>query len=199
MCKTRWACMLGLAALSAVLVYSQSSVAADKEEAKAKIGEAAPDFTLKDSFGKEFKLSEFKNKIVVLEWMNQQCPVSHGHHEKQTMQKTYKKAADKVVWLAIDTGKLNSPESNRIYAARMGLAYPILSDVDGKVGRLYGARTTPHMFVINKGGKLAYDGAIDDHADTNYVADAVQALIDGKNVPKSKTESYGCGVHYPKD
>jgi peroxiredoxin len=180
-----------------ILIYSQSTAAAEKEEPKAKIGESAPDFALKDSYGKEFKLSDFKDKIVVLEWINQKCPVSHGHHDKQTMQKTYKKTADKVVWLAIDTGKTNSPENNRVYAAKMGLAYPVLHDTDGKVGRLYGAKSTPHMFVINKGGKLAYDGAIDDKGETNYVADAIEALIAGKNVPKSKTEPYGCGVHYP--
>lgn len=197
MCKTRCGSLLGLAGLLGVFVYSQSTAAPSKEDIKAKIGEPAPDFTLKDEYGKEFKLSEFKNKIVVLEWINQKCPVSQGHHDKQTMQKNYKKAADKVVWLAIDTGKANQPESNRIYAAKMSLAYPILHDTDGKVGRMYGATHTPHMFVIDKGGKLAYDGAIDDKGETNYVASAIEALLAGKTVDKTKTEPYGCGIKYP--
>ncbi len=190
------ALITSVAALAGIFLYSQS-VAAPKPDAQAKIGSAAPDFTLKDAFGKEFKLSEFKGKIVVLEWINQQCPVSRGHHQKKTMQDTYKKYADQIVWMAIDTGVKNKPEENRVYAAKMGLAYPILHDADGKVGRLYGAKTTPHMFVINKDGKLVYDGAIDNEGSTNYVAAAVDATVDGKPVAKSKTESYGCPVKYP--
>jgi peroxiredoxin len=164
--------------------------------AAAKVGEAAPDIALKDTYGKEFKLSEFKGKIVVLEWLNQACPVSRGKHEDKTMQNTYKKYADKVVWIGIDTTNGVKPESNRVYAAKMQLAHPILIDVDAKAGHAFGAKTTPHMFVIDKDGKLAYDGAIDDQGQTNYVAAAIDSLVAGKPVSKSKTDPYGCGVKY---
>jgi peroxiredoxin len=195
--RTSFGVGIGLATVFGAFIYSQSIAATSKEDAKAAIGEAAPDFTLKDIYGKEFKLSEFKNKIVVLEWMNQHCPVSRAHHDKHTMQDIYKKAADKVIWLGIDTGKTNQPESNRIYAAKMGIVYPILHDTDGKVGRSYGASHTPHLFVIDRTGKLAYSGAIDDKGSTNYVADAIEALLAGKEVAKTKTDPYGCGIKYP--
>lgn len=181
--------------VSGLLVSTQLRAADEKPSAQAKIGEKAPDFALKDAFGKEHKLSDYRGKIVVLEWINQQCPVSKGKHTKQTMQESYKKHADQVVWLAIDT-KANDPEKNRVYAAKMGIAYPILHDTDGKVGRAYNARTTPHMFVIDKEGKLVYDGAIDDKGETNYVDNAIHDLLEGKTVSKPKTEPYGCGVKY---
>lgn len=164
---------------------------------KAEIGSPAPEFELKDVYSNTFKLSNFKDKIVVLEWINKNCPVSEAKHRDKTMQNTYKDRADRgVVWLAIDTTANAVPDENRIYAAKMGLAYPILHDPDGKVGRLYGAQTTPHMFVIDKKGNLAYDGAIDNKDKINYVADAVDALLAGKPVSSSKTKPYGCGVKY---
>lgn len=185
--------------LAGTLLYSQSLAAADAEAQSAKVGQAAPDFALRDVYGKEFKLADFKDKVVVLEWINQSCPVSKGAHDKKVMQETYKKYADKgVIWLAIDTTAGVQPDKNRVYAAEMGLAYPILHDAEGKVGRAYGAKTTPHMYVIDKTGKLAYDGAIDDRSKTNYVAAAVDSLLAGKAVATSKTEPYGCGVKYPK-
>jgi peroxiredoxin len=166
--------------------------------AKADVGQPAPDFALKDTFGKDFKLSEFKGKIVVIEWLNPGCPVSRGCHDKKTMQDTYKKFAEKAVWLGIDSTARNKAEDDRVYAAQMAMAYPILMDSDGKVGHTYGATNTPHMFVVDKEGKLAYAGAIDDQASTNYVADAIQSLVDGKPVAKSRTKPYGCGIHYKK-
>jgi peroxiredoxin len=183
------------------LFYAQATGAEGDAAAKAEVGKPAPDFALKDVYGNELKLSDFKGRYVVLEWINKGCPVSRGCHEagKRTMQDTYKKYAGKgVVWLAIDTTAGAKPDENRVYSAEMGLAYPILHDTDGKVGRSYDAKHTPHMFVIDKDGKLAYDGAIDDRGKTNYVADALDALLAGKPVAKPKTESYGCGVKYPK-
>lgn len=191
-----------LAGLVAVGIYSLSSKAQAAGEvgatAKAEVGQAAPDFALKDTFGKEFKLSEFKGKIVVLEWLNPGCPVSKGCHDKRIMQNTYKKFAEKAVWLGIDSTAKNEAEDDRVYSAQMAMAYPILMDSDGKAGHAYGATNTPHMFVIDKDGKLAYAGAIDDHGATNYVGDAVQSLVDGKPVAKSKTAPYGCGIHYKR-
>ena len=195
--KRMTAVIMGTGALALTLMFTQS-FAAHHEEA-AKVGGAAPDFKLKDLYGKEFSLSEFKDKVVVLEWLNIGCPVSKGAHEEQTMQKTYRKYAGKgVVWLGIDTTSGASAEKDRVYGAEMMLPYPILMDAEGKVGHAYGAKTTPHMFVIDKTGKLAYAGAIDDKGDTNYVANAIEAVLAGKEPSPSQTKSYGCGIKYPK-
>lgn len=162
-------------------------------------GQPAPDFTAKDTYGKEFKLSDFKGKIVVLEWINKDCPVSRSAHDKQQMQKTYKKYAGKgVVWLGVDSTETVKPEDNRVYSAEQGLAFPILHDPDAKMANAYGARRTPHMFVIDKEGKLAYAGAIDDKGDNNYVARAIDDLLAGKTVAKPKTDAYGCGIKNSK-
>jgi len=191
-----------VAAAAAAFVYGQATAGAGPAAAKAELGEPAPDFALKDVYGKQFKLSEFKGRIVVLEWINKNCPYSRGCHEgkKKTMQDTYKKYVAKgLVWLAIDTTVGVKPEDNRVYAAQMGLAYPILHDLDGKIGHAYRARTTPHMFVIDKAGKLVYNGAIDDRGSTNYVALAIEDLLAGRPVAKSRTEEYGCTVKYPPE
>jgi peroxiredoxin len=189
--------VVGVVALTGGLVYTACMAETGRKEAKARIGKSAPDFGLKDTFGKSFTLSEFKGKTVVLEWINQDCPISAGKHKDKTMQNVYKKYAPKgVVWLAIDTTHYQKPEKNRIYAAQMNLAYPILHDPDGKVGRAYGATKTPHMYVIDKTGKLVYVGAIDDQGETNYVAAALESILAGKAVAKAKTDSYGCSVKY---
>ena len=164
----------------------------------AAAGQVVADFKLKDVYGKEFTLSEFKGKIVVLEWANRECPVSREAHQKSVMQNTYKKYADKgVIWLAVDSTDKADAEKNRVHAAVMGLNYPLLHDTDGKVGRGLGAKTTPHMFIIDKQGKLAYSGAIDDQK-KNYVADALEDLLAGRPVATAKTQPYGCGVKYAK-
>lgn len=195
--KRMTAVLAGTGALALTLMFTQV-FAADTPEA-AKVGAAAPDFKLKDLYGKEFTLSEFKDKIVVLEWLNIGCPVSQGAHEEQTMQKTYRKYAGKdVIWLGIDTTSGASAEKDRVYGVEMMLPYPILLDKEGKVGHAYGAKTTPHMFVIDKSGKLAYAGAIDDKGDTNYVAGAIDAILAGKTPSPAETKSYGCGIKYPR-
>lgn len=184
-------------ALAGTVAYTSVTAAEKADAPTAAIGASAPDFTLKDAYGKEFKLSEFKDKIVVLEWVNQDCPVSRGAHEKRTMQETYKKYAGKgVIWLGMCSTAGEKPDRNRVYAAAQGLAFPILHDAEGKVGRAYQAKTTPHLFVIDKTGKLAYSGAIDDRKDTNYVAKALDELLEGKPVSTSRTEPYGCSVKY---
>ena len=192
--------LFGIALTTMAAVVYTAAPAAEKpntEMTLAALGSPAPDFVLKDAYGKEFKLSEFKDKVVVLEWLNQDCPVSRGTHQKKIMQDTYKKYADKgVIWLGVCSTAGEKPDRDRVYAAAQGLAYPILHDVDGKVGHAYQAKTTPHMFVIDKTGKLAYTGAIDDRKDKNYVATAVDELLEGKPVSTPKTEPYGCGVKY---
>jgi len=201
--KTHWLIVLPGAVVAALIIHGSLTAApgasggSPSPADQAKIGSPAPDFKLKDTFGKEFTISEFKGKLVVLEWLNQHCPVSRGAHEKSKMQNVYKKYADKgVIWLGIDSTKGATAEENRVYAARMGLAYPILLDPLGKVGRMYQAKRTPHMFVIDKAGTLAYEGAIDDQKDKNYVAAAIDDLLAGREVAKPKTDAYGCTVKY---
>lgn len=182
------------------VLATQTSVLASKTPAQAAIGKPAPDFALKDSFGKEHRLSEHKGQIVVLEWTNLQCPYVVNHHTKlKTTQQAYAKYAEKgVVWLAIDSTDHRKPDENRIWGAKNQIAYPILRDPTGEVGRAYGAKTTPHMFVINKDGTLVYAGAIDDRGSQNYVAAALDAILSGKPVAKTETKPYGCSVKYRK-
>jgi peroxiredoxin len=179
------------------------------EAVAAKVGAPAPDFTLTDTDGKTHALAKYveSGKIVVLEWFNPDCPFVKKHHEKnKTMANTFGAYKGKdVVWLAINSGAAgkqgNGLERNQKARADYGVPYPILLDETGSVGRLYGAKTTPHMFVI-QGGTLVYAGAIDDNAsagtlgETNYVANAVDAVLAGKAVEMADTKSYGCSVKY---
>lgn len=197
--------MIRLVALAALL----TACAAD---AAVKTGKDAPDFKLMDSTGKERSLSEFKGKTVVLEWYNRECPYVVKHYDSGNMQKTQAEAGQKgVVWLAINTsapGKQGHVDGKAFQALmKKDKAFPthLLLDHDGKVGRLYGAKTTPHMYVIDKEGKLRYQGAIDsipstDQADiakaTNYVLAAVNAVEKGEKVDRGSTKPYGCGVKY---
>jgi peroxiredoxin/gas vesicle protein len=167
-----------------------------------------PGFELNSFEGKTVKLSDYKGKIVVLEWINLDCPFVQYHYDKaSTMIDLAKKYKDKdVVWLAINGTSQTTPEANRDFAAKHKLPYPILDDRAGKVGRLYGAITTPHLFIISKTGEVVYDGAIDnapngktiDGSDkVNYVDKALSELTSGQRVSTSKTQSYGCSVKYP--
>jgi peroxiredoxin len=218
-------CLLKTAALSAAVVIGAalSAVAlaggegkdhkhADqaektKTEAMAKVGSAAPDFTLKDTEGKEVTLSSFKGKIVVLEWYNSGCPFVKRHHEQnKTMADTAKQFGDKVVWLAINSGAPGKEGHGKDAESKKNwnIAWPILNDETGKVGRLYGAKTTPHMFVIDGQGILRYAGAIDNDPKAekasgekvNYVAQAVTELLANKPVSQAETKPYGCSVKY---
>lgn len=178
----------------------------------AKLNEQAPDFKLKDSNGKEHSLSDFKGKVVVLEWVNFDCPFVKKHYNSKNMQSLQLKYTKKdVVWLSICSsaeGKQgnfsNEVINDRIknHNAKMS-AY--LIDADGKVGKMYGAKTTPHMYVIDKDGKLVYVGAIDDKPSTdvadvkeakNYVSAALDELLTGKTVSFQSSTSYGCSVKY---
>jgi peroxiredoxin len=203
----RKASVYGLAGLvlAGGVVFSRTMAASSSEEqakAEAKtaeLGKPAPEFELKDAFGKAFTLSEFKDKIVVLEWMNPGCPVSRGKQADKITQKTYAKYATKgVVWLGIDSTAGQKAEGDRVYAAEAGLNYPVLLDTDGKVGHAYGASKTPHLFVIDKNGRLAYTGAIDDKGEKNFVGAAIEDLAAGREVAKSRTEPYGCSVKYAR-
>jgi len=180
--------------------------------AGADVGSKAPDFTLKDTEGKEVVLQGFLDdgKIVVLEWFNPDCPFIKKHHANhKTMNETYAKFAEKdVVWLAINSGAAGKQgaglERNQKAVKEYEMPFPVLMDESGEVGKAYGARTTPHMFIVTPDGKVAYAGAIDDDrsADklgkTNYVAEALSELTGGKAVSVTESKAYGCSVKYAK-
>jgi peroxiredoxin len=180
----------------------------DKAAKGAAIDKPAPDFTLKDVDGKSVKLSDYKGKTVVLEWFNPECPVSAGSHKEGALKdQAARVAKDGVVWLAINSsgeGKEGSGvEKNKKLAGEWKMNHPVLLDESGEVGHLYGARTTPHMFVIDAKGMLVYKGAIDNAQEksdklVNYVDAALADLKAGKPVATKETKSYGCGVKYAK-
>jgi peroxiredoxin len=179
---------------------------------EAKIDAKAPDFKLKDSNGKEHSLSDFVGKTVVLEWINYDCPFVKKHYDSKNMQSLQEKYTQKgVVWLAICSsakgkqGHFTNDEINRRSREHSAKFTAYLIDEDGKVGKMYGAKTTPHMYVINSKGVLVYAGAIDDIKSTdvndvkranNYVAKALDEILEGKEVTTKSTTPYGCSVKY---
>lgn len=192
---------LAVAAFSASTLAEEESKGKAPAAAAAKVGQPAPDFELKDLAGNAHKLSELKDKIVVLEWWNQDCPVCRA--AMPGMKDLSKKLAEKgVVWLAVDSTSYQTVENNKKYSEKEAIPYAILMDTDGTVGRAYGAKTTPHMFIISK-GTLVYAGAIDNgsaakRGDRMYVAEAVEEILAGKPVTLSETKPYGCSVKYAK-
>ncbi|RPJ38596.1 MAG: hypothetical protein EHM35_04165, partial [Planctomycetaceae bacterium] len=169
-------------------------------------GRRASDFELNSFEGRKVRLSDYKGNIVVLEWINLDCPFVQYHYDKAaTMIELARKYRDKnVVWFAINGTSQTTPEANRAFAKKNKLPYPILDDRSGNVGRKYGAITTPHIFII-KDGFVVYDGAIDNAPNgktiggdkVNYVDKALSELTSGQRVSTPKTQSYGCSVKYP--
>lgn len=176
-------------------------------------GETAPTFSLLDQQGKEVSLDGFKGKKVVLEWYNQGCPFVRKHYDSGNMQETQEFAKSKdIVWLTIVSsapGKQGYIENSKAALAQMGneksKAQHLLLDSEGKVGRLYDAKTTPEMFLIDETGKIAYMGAIDSIASAdqgdikkavNYVHSAIDNLSKGQAISPAKSRSYGCSVKY---
>ncbi len=181
--------------------------------AAVETGKSAKDFTLTDSNGKSHSLSGFKGKYVVLEWYNPDCPFVKKHYNgsdnMQALQKEY--TAKGVIWLSINSsatgkqGHYSGEEFNKIMAEKKSAPTAILLDQDGKVGREYEAKTTPHIFIVNPEGVLIYQGAIDstasaDPADIanseNYVKATLDAAMSGKAIVKGSTKPYGCSVKY---
>jgi peroxiredoxin len=175
-------------------------------------GDAAPDFTLTDSNGKSHALSDFKGKTVILEWTNHDCPFVKKHYESNNMQSLQKKYTDQgVVWLSIISsaegkqGFVSAEKANQLTKDRNAHPTAVLFDSKGTVGKSYGAKTTPHMYIIDKDGKLIYKGGIDsiqsaDKDDiakaTNYVDKAMTEHMAGKAVTENNTTPYGCGIKY---
>jgi peroxiredoxin len=180
--------------------------------ATADVGNAAPDFGLKDLDGRDVHLADFRGKLVVLEWFNPKCPFVQAAHTKGSLRDTAARhIAEGVVWLGVDSsapGKQgHDPADIRDAAKRFGLTHPILRDETGAVGHAYGATNTPHMFVIDTAGKVVYAGAIDNSPDgegespqggqlVNYVDAALADLAAGRAVRTPKTKAYGCSVKY---
>lgn len=187
-------------------------IAASTALAAPEVGQPAPDFTLTDSNGKEHKLSDFKGKFVVLEWLNHGCPFVVKHYSSGNMQKLQKEFTGKdVVWLSIVSsapgkqGHMSAEETNAAIAEKGAAPTAVLLDESGTVGKLYDAKRTPEMFVVSPEGVLIYAGAIDDKKSTdaadiegavNYVKQALDEALAGKPVSVPKTEAYGCSVKY---
>lgn len=175
-------------------------------------GDSAPDFTATDSNGKAVKLSDYKGKFVVLEWTNQGCPYTVKHYASGNMQKLQKEWTGKgVVWLTVlssapgKQGHVSPQEENDYIKKENASPTAALMDEKGAVGKLYGAKTTPHMYIIDPQGKLVYVGAIDDKSTTdksdvatakNYVTAALTEATSGKPVTTASTQPYGCSVKY---
>jgi len=192
--------------LATLVAFSFSSPAL--ANTPAEVGAPAPDFTLSDLDGKAVKLSDYKGKTVVLEWFNPGCPfVKYAHADGPLDDLAAKRTNDELVWLAINSSapekQGHGAETNRKAAKSWNIDHPILLDEDGTVGRLYGAKTTPQMFVVDEKGTLIYGGALDNSPmgktsgnAANYVVDTLDAVAAGNPLKISETKPYGCSVKY---
>ena len=178
----------------------------------ATVGQSAPAFSATDTAGKAVSLADFKGRTVVLEWVNPGCPYVRKHYDSANMQATQKGATGQgVVWLAVNStasGHYDYKKPAEMAAwmqSQKAAATATLMDSDGKIGRAYGARTTPHMYVIDAKGTLVYAGGIDDKPSSNpadvktaknHVAAALADIAAGKPVAQAATRPYGCSVKY---
>jgi len=194
--------------LLALITGLAGLAAAPPARATVAVGQPAPPFSLRGVDGKTYSLKDYQGKLVILEWINPNCPVSRRHAEEKTMTEVASRHPD-VVWLAINSTNPASrdflkPAEHRAYDQEHGITYPVLYDESGAVGHAYGARTTPHMFLVDRQGKIAYAGAIDDDpsgrnprtARTNYVEKGIAAEASGKAPDPALTHPYGCSVKY---
>jgi len=185
---------------------------ATEAPANAEVGKPAPDFTLADLDGKSVSLHDFKGKTVVIEWFNPKCPFIRLAHTKGSLKgMAARRTAQGIVWLAINSASEGKQgfgvDENKTGQTKFALSHPILLDPSGKVGHMYGATNTPHMYVIDAQGTLAYRGAIDNSPDAegespengklvNYVDAALDALAANKEIAVKETHAYGCSVKY---
>jgi peroxiredoxin len=199
-------CLSGCAAVLAALLAVSAAAQA------VRVGAPAPGFTATDSRGQTETLAQYRGKYVVLEWHNQGCPYTKKHYVSGNMQALQKEWTGKgVVWFTVissapgQQGYVTSSQENAYLAEVHAYPTAVLLDPEGKLGRLYSAKTTPQMIVIDPAGKVIYDGAIDNRptpdpddirgAD-NYVSDALTAAMAGKPVANAFTRPYGCSVKY---
>ncbi|MBY0316416.1 MAG: redoxin domain-containing protein [Bdellovibrionales bacterium] len=197
-------------------------VAAQLAFADAEVGKAAPDFSLSAQDGKTYKLADFKGKYLVLEWFNKDCPYVKKHYGANNMQTIQKKiVGDKEItfdnkkvsaqWLSVISsapgkqGHLSQDDAKKEMTTSGMNSTALLLDNDGKMGKAYGAKTTPHVFIVNPNGKVVYAGAIDSDSSsdpatiakaTNYITAAFEDLKAKKNITNASTKPYGCAVKY---
>lgn len=199
-------------ALVAVGLVTALGLAGQDAFAAAKIGEPAPAFTAESADGVERSLSDYAGRTVVLEWTNHDCPYVRKHYDTGNMQALQEQAtADGVVWLTVissapgEQGHVDGAEAKRIAAEAAASPSEILLDPEGVVGRAYGAKTTPHMYVIDRDGRLVYMGGIDDRPTTksadvegaeNYVAATLSDLAADRPVQIPASRPYGCSIKY---
>lgn len=202
--------MVKLLTINLVLGFILSISLTAKE--KAEIDKPAPGFTLMGSDKNEYSLTDFEGKFIVLEWINFDCPFVRKHYEGKNMQALQKEFTEKgVVWLTICSsaegkqGNYDVKEINERIKNHGAAVTAYLIDEEGKVGQMYGAKTTPHMYVIDTKGVLVYAGGIDDRPSTsksdligatNYVREALKAVMNGKEVKTKVSKPYGCSVKY---
>ena len=196
----------------APLLFAASLAGGAALAAPATVGQAAPGFSAIDASGKTVSLADFKGRTVVLEWVNPECPYVRKHYDSANMQATQKAAASKgAVWLSVNSthashGDYKKPAEMQAWTQKQGAApSATLMDAEGKIGRAYGARTTPHMYVIDAQGRLVYAGGIDDKPSANpadvktaknFVNAALADMQAGKPVAQAVTRAYGCSVKY---
>ncbi|HEX9189693.1 MAG TPA: thioredoxin family protein [Vicinamibacteria bacterium] len=189
-----------------------AAAGAPTASAEAVVGQPAPAFTLTGSHGKSHSLASLAGKVVVLEWWNPECPFVRKHYGSGNMPKLQKEwTAKGVVWLTVSSsgpgkqGFVDGPQADALMKEKAGASTAVLLDHDGKVGRAYGAKTTPHMFVVDATGKVVYAGGIDDKPSTdvadvatatNHVSAALAEVLAGKPVSVASSAPYGCGVKY---
>ena len=194
------------------LVFLSLVTFAGASQAAPSVGQPAPDFTLQDVGGKTVKLSDYRGKHVVLEWTNPGCPYVRKHYDSGNMPATQKESVDKgVVWLSINSTAKDSydyREPARLVAwqnERKSKPTALLMDEEGTAGKAYGARTTPHMYMVDPQGKLVYAGAIDSIASSNpddikkavnYVRQGLNETLAGKPISAATTRAYGCSIKY---
>jgi hypothetical protein len=195
-----------------VLLAGALAVLPYHAEASPAVGKPAPEFTGIDSTGKSHRLGDLRGKVVVLEWTNHDCPFVSKHYRSSNMQRTQKDVTDSgAVWLSVISsapglqGHVTGPEADALTRSRDAHPSAVLLDPKGDIGRLYRAAVTPHIFIVDEGGTLAYQGAIDDIASwdeadvpkaTNYVRQVLAQLKAGLQVKPGVTRPYGCSVKY---
>jgi peroxiredoxin len=185
-----------------------AALAAAPAFAAGEVGATAPNFDLKGIDGKSYSLADLKGKTVVLEWVNPNCPFSDRHAREKTMAELSKQHGE-VVWLGINSTSAShanylKPEDHQAWAKKNGVGYSILYDETGKTAKAYNAKTTPHMFIVDANGKIAYNGAIDDDPPgrkakaerTNFVKAGLVAEKAGKDPSPASTQPYGCSIKF---
>jgi peroxiredoxin len=211
--KRIWQCLLATLMLMSfgplnVLAADTTTIA----DPAGLVGKPAPEFTLNDSNGKSHALKDYKGKFVVLEWVNFECPFVKKHYVAGNMQNLQKAYTDKgVIWLSINSsspgkqGNYPADKLNEMIKERKAVPTAYLVDAEGTVGRAYGAKTTPNMYVIDKNGVLIYAGAIDNQPTTdaadvkgakNYIKTTLDQALAGKKAKLLSTKPYGCSVKY---